>query len=142
MTSVYVDSSVLVKLYVREEGAEFIADYFDAHPILTSSLLTYVEVLAVLNRHRRDRRIPAPLFWEAREQLDRHFAALVCYPLEIARSQYQQLCYDHRLKGADSVHLALALAANKHNPTEMATYDKALAREARAAGLMVWSLFD
>jgi len=135
-----VDSSVLVKLYVLEEGSEYIADYFDAHPILTSSLLTYVEVLAVLNRHRRDRRIPAAIFWEAREQLDRHFASLVCYPMEIARNQYAQVCYEHKLKGADSVHLALAMAANKHNPTEMATYDKALAREARNAGLSVWSL--
>lgn len=134
----YVDSSALLKTYLDEAESETTAEFLSHFPVVISSLLTYVEVLAVLNRSWREGRLCAFDFKEARLDLESFVAGAMILPMEAARDKYGEVCSRHSLKGADAVHLALALMASQDATVVMVTFDKALAREARAGGLEVW----
>lgn len=136
MTLVYFDSSALVKLLVEERGSDLVSEMWDRCAVAVSSRLAGPEVAAALAAARRAQRLRA----------DQHDSAMevwrACseelYSVELTATLARQaagLAGDHRLCGADAVHLASALQLG--DGTVVATWDHRLHEAALAVGLAV-----
>lgn len=127
---VYLDSSALVKLLVREAESEALREALRPWPIRVSSDLARVEVLRVARRismervvHRRAREILASL------HLLRMDPQLLDRAAELEPAA---------LRSLDAIHLASALSL-KADLAAFVVYDRALAGAAGSLGIPVLS---
>lgn len=137
MAIVYFDSSAFVKLLVDEDGSDIAAQLWDASDAVVSSCLAYPEVRAALAAAARAGRLDPAAEREAEENWEQFWAATRAVELSgrIADSA-GELTKRCALRGADSVHLASALAIGADNVL-LAVWDVRLADGAMAAGLRV-----
>ena len=144
----YVDSSVLVKRYVREIGTDALnlrmerALAADA-PILTS-VLTYAEIHATLARRLKEQLLRVAEYHAATTRFDSDWRTYLSQVdlLQVVLNLIPELVKKYPLKGADAIHLASALWAayavqtgKTTKPTSVvvfATSDKRLAEAAKA----------
>lgn len=137
MAIAYFDASALVKLLVDEPGSEIAAQVWDGCDAAVSSRLAFPEVCAALAAagHRGDLDEAELLDCEQRWQ---QFWASV-QPVEFNENVEQaagQLARRHRLRGADAVHLASALALGDDDLV-VAVWDRRLHESATAEHLAV-----
>ena len=126
--TLYVDSSALIKRYLKEDGAAEAVAHMASDPVLVTSALTAIEVRRNLTRILTDdlevmrARFVVDLDAFAVIPLD----AQVC--AEAARIAEQTLC-----RSLDAIHLA---AARRAGPaTTVLTFDQRRAQAARSIGL-------
>jgi predicted nucleic acid-binding protein len=136
----YFDSSALVKRYVEEQGSSDVLDWMDASELNGTVLLTRVEVAAAITRAVRRQIVSqedARQFLELFHKEWSHFTRLPITEPLVARAD--ALACEHNLRGYDAVHLAAALNWQEllDLPVTIVTYDKELARAARALGMAV-----
>jgi predicted nucleic acid-binding protein len=134
---IYFDSSALVKLLISEEGSELVEELWDGCDAAVSSRLAYPEVCAALAAaerrelfSRKEISLAAStweLYWEAMRIIELN-SEVAKNAGAIARSLV--------LRGADSVHLASALAVGLDNLI-VAVWDRQLHAASIAAGLRV-----
>jgi len=150
----FLDTSALVKAYSVEAGSMRVQNIIRganvqpphnrvlvsvlAHPETASAI---VQILGGPDAARRGfgardrRRLPEVLSSELRG------GTFVLSPVELHVDAAAALVWKHRVRGADAVHLATALAARKDIPDAAEFYfvssDVALNRAARAEGLAV-----
>jgi predicted nucleic acid-binding protein len=126
--------------YVQDEaGIDETDQAIERSAAVATSLISYAEVRSALARARAARR------FRSLSQYRRSVAAFndrwgSFYRLNLNESLVQQaggLAEKHALKGADSLHLAqaLALASRLDESIEFSTWDKRLAAAAEAEGL-------
>lgn len=143
----YLDSSALVKRYLRENGSQKLAAKLSeaarANDAVLLSFLSYAEIHAVLGRKLRDRSLPAPEYHWAAARFESDWRTNLT-PIEVSQlvlDLIPGLVKRHPLKAADAIQLASALwAANAVRPRRMqkpsqgqmvfATSDKQLAAAA------------
>ena len=137
MPLVYFDSSAFVKLLTEEPGSDLAAELWDGCDAAVASRLAYPEVRAALAAAERDHDL-TPAEHHAAEQLwDQYWAATRPVEFTAAVEQHAgQLACSHALRGADSVHLASALAIGDPGLV-MAVWDRRLHAGARSASLRV-----
>jgi predicted nucleic acid-binding protein len=144
----YVDSSVLVKRYIREIGTDALnlkmqralrADV----PVLTS-LLTYAEIHATLARRLKEQLLRVAEYHAATKRFDSDWRTYLSRVdlLQVVLDLVPELVKKYPLKGADAIHLASAQWATyavqtgkATRPTSevvFATSDKQLAEAAKA----------
>jgi predicted nucleic acid-binding protein len=106
----FVDTSVLVKLYIAEPGSERMREVAAQENQIAASMLAFAEIHAALARRRREGLLLAPEFEEIRLRLADDWEELMQVPVgtEIL-DLLPGLCERHPLRGADAVHLASAL---------------------------------
>ena len=120
---VYLDSSALVKLVVREPESAALRSYLRSTPNRVSSALARVEVLRAVLPHGAGARI------RARQVLERtSLLALDDTLLDAAGSLDLP-----GLRSVDAIHLAAAQAVGPLRP--LVTYDRRLAGAAESLGL-------
>lgn len=110
MTVHYLDSSVWLKRYFREDGSEAVHRLFLAQDLLAGSWLGAVEVSAAIARQSGARHIRDSVRSEMELQLDREWAGFLC--TEAVEADFVAALVIARkdgLRGADAIHLALAL---------------------------------
>ena len=137
----YLDSSALVKRYVREAGSGEVEGLIAQADAVGTGLVTRAEVSAALARAvrlglvLRDDGEAALLAFRA--QWPRLARLQLTEPL-LARAD--ALAWDYGLRGYDAVHLAAALYWQEtvREPVTLATFDRELWRAGQAAGLGVW----
>ncbi len=137
MPIVYFDSSALVKLLVEEDGSDLAARLWDGCDAAVASRLAFPEVRAALAAAGRNRDLGAEGLAEAVRDFGDYWRAI--RPVELTGSVEQQagqLTRQHSLRGADTVHLASALALGDIGLV-FATWDRRLHAGAAAAGLAV-----
>ncbi|MBT22338.1 hypothetical protein CMK17_20720 [Candidatus Poribacteria bacterium] len=128
--TLYVDSSALIKRYLKEDGAAEAVAHMASDPVLVTSALTAIEVRRNLTRILTDdlevmrARFVVDLDAFAVIPLD----AQVC--AEAARIAEKTLC-----RSLDSIHLAAARRAG--SATTVLTFDQRQAEAARSIGLSV-----
>jgi len=128
--TLYVDSSALIKRYLKEDGAAEAVAHMASDPVLVTSALTAIEVRRNLTRILTDdlevlrARLVVDLDAFAVIPLD----AQVC--AEAARIAEKTLC-----RSLDSIHLAAARRAG--SATTVLTFDQGQAEAARSIGLSV-----
>jgi predicted nucleic acid-binding protein len=137
----YLDSSALVKRYIREAGSTEVEGLIARADAVGIGLVTRAEVSAALARAAR-------LGWVQRGDAE---AALLVFRAQwprLARLQLTEpllaradaLAWDYGLRGYDAIHLAAALYWQEtvREPVTLATFDRELWRAGQAAGLAVW----
>jgi hypothetical protein len=132
----YLDSSALAKLYLAEPESAAVAELVKNHePGLFTSRLTYTELLSVLNRCHRERRISARVCaGKKRDFLSDWSTLQVVEVTEEILEPAADLIERHRLRGADAVHLCSALWLNL---PDFACFDAKLCAGAQAEGLRI-----
>lgn len=137
MPLVYFDSSALVKLVVEETGSDLSAELWDGSDAALTSRLAYPEVRAALAAAGRNHNLAERELGAAEQAWERFWAAI--RPVELTAAVEQQagrLARLHALTGADSVHLASALAIGDCDLV-VAVWDRRLHAGMAAAGIRV-----
>jgi predicted nucleic acid-binding protein len=148
----YLDSSALIKHYVRETGTGAVDDKLRveeeaARPILTS-VLTFAEIHAALARRARDKSLSTNESVKARAKFDFDWASGLS-PVDLGPAILGIVCAivdSFSLKGAEAVHLASALLIRSSTSIITSrdsfiflTSDKQLARAAAQSGLDIFN---
>jgi uncharacterized protein len=134
---VYFDSSAFVKLIVEDVSSDLVADLWDGCDAALSSRLAYPEVRAALEAAGRNHDLDDEGVTAAEELWEEYWSAP--RPVELTAEVEHQaghLARRHALRGADTVHLASALAIGDPDLI-LAVWDQRLHAGARAAHLRV-----
>jgi len=134
---VYFDSSAFVKLLTEEAGSDLAAKLWDGCDAAVASRLAYPEVCAAIAAAARNHDLADHELGTAEQAWDEYWAA--ARPVELTAAVERQagdLARQHALRGADTVHLASALAIGTPDLV-IAVWDRRLHAGARAVGLRV-----
>ena len=137
MPLVYFDSSAFVKLVVEEADSDLVAAMWDGCDGALSSRLAYPEVRAALATAGRNHDLTEKDLRAAGKSWEEFWSAT--RPVELTAEVERHaghLARLHALRGADSVHLASALAIGEPDLV-VAVWDQRLHAGARAAHLRV-----
>ena len=136
----YLDTSALVKLYVRERGSVQVRAQVNKADAIATSVVAYAEARAAFARLRRERPASGKRHRERVGQLDRDWDryALVELTAAVVRSA-GELAEQHSLRGFDAIHLASALWLKSAHTGDLAfaAFDRTLTAGAKAAGLTI-----
>lgn len=126
---IYLDTSALVKLVVRESGTDEMSDLVRevGADQLTSSVVTEIELVRAARRH--DSR--------AVQGARAVMGLLSLLPLTSAVTRYAADLAPPSVRSLDAIHVASA--ASVPGLRALVTYDRRLADAAGDAGLIVWS---
>lgn len=136
---VYLDSSAIVKLYVREAGsAETLHWLADAGPV-ACSVLGYVEVRAALAAAVRSQRLKPDDHLAALESFKADWASYSMVAADVPMlERAAELAEGFGLRGYDSLHLASAERIRLAlSTTCFISFDLALNRAAKLLGFVV-----
>ncbi len=123
MVTYYLDTSVVVKLYVNEPGSEWLRERLRFSPsglmsldrLLLSSALLRVEAWSAFTRRMRDGTVGVAEYRDLIRLFDEHCRGM--YRLVILDERIiEQACRlieSHPLRGYDAVHLSTALYVNQ-----------------------------
>jgi uncharacterized protein len=137
----YLDSSALVKRYIREAGSDLVQTAIRSDPYVATSIMSVVEVRAAIAAAVRAGRIPdvASVLTAFRNHREQYLmigvnARLVDEAAEVAER--------HALRGYDAVQLASALTAARatSGAIRFGAFDRTLHRAASAEGLALLPL--
>jgi len=145
MAIFYMDTSALVKRYWPEQGTDAVDEIF-GHPAasdrLVTSFLTILEATSAVHRLTTSGRFADALADEILARVRRDLEELVTvWPLDnVVGAQAIQVIEQHRLRSADAIHVATALAiasADSGRFLVMVSADREMCSAARSAGLRV-----
>ncbi len=127
---IYLDTTALVKLLVKEEFSDEIRKAVGGHSVHTVSI-AFVETLSALARK-------AELSEEERLAATREFLGswhrFKAVSTDAVLESAGILARAHRLRGFDAVHLAAARDLGAPSTTHFAVYDQDLAKAAKKEG--------
>ena len=140
--NLYLDSSALAKGYIAEVHSAEVAALIGAADISATSWLAIPEVLSAVARLRRSGNLEPITADAARLQFTADSERYLWIATDRALLEdATNLVWRHWLRAADAVHLAAAQQCASMlglRDIVFATFDKQLARAARAEGLNVW----
>ena len=136
----YLDTSALVKLCVRERGSAQVRAQVNKADAIATSVVAYAEARAAFARLRRERPASGKRHRERVGRLDRDWDRYARVELNaaVARSA-GELAEQHSLRGFDAIHLASALWLKSAHTDDLAfaAFDRTLTAGAKAAGLTI-----
>jgi predicted nucleic acid-binding protein len=124
--TLYLDSSALVKRYVREAGSDLVAETIDQARTFRMCRIGFVETV---------RAVALAADADDVERVKSHWTSVEAIEVDrVLAERAAQLAVRHRLRTLDALHLAAALTAREDDLT-FATWDRRLHRAARAERL-------
>lgn len=136
----YLDTSALVKLYVRERGSAQVRRHVNEAGVVATSVVAYAEARAAFARLLRERPASGNRHRERVGQLDHDWQRYAVVELisAVARNA-GELAEQHGLRGFDAIHLASALWLKAAHTDELvfAAFDRKLTAGAKSAGLTI-----
>lgn len=141
MNLIYLDTSALVKLYVREPGTDDVQRLAKSSASIGTSLISKAEAAAAFSKAIRVGYLPpeeARAAWGA--FLDAWPSVVRLAINETIATQAGTLAFSYGLRGYDAVHLATALnwQDTLDVPVLFATYDQQLWEIAKQVQIAVW----
>lgn len=134
----YLDSSVLAKLYVDEDGSDEASQEAAEATTLVTSALAFPEVTAMFARRRRERVMTTKEVATAMARFREDWASIMAVTLDADLTlAAARLAAEHGLKGADAVHLASferILATTEDDDVRFLCADERLSKAARKLG--------
>lgn len=133
---VYVETSALAKLYIKEPGGTEIAAVLQGNEQrLFTSLVTYAETLSTLSRAWREARISQSDYHRHKRAFRGDWSALNIVALTSSvLAPAERIIERHALRGFDAIHLCSALWIGR---PRFACFDTRLRTAAEAEGLIV-----
>ena len=119
----YLDTSSLVKLYVREEGSDEVRSLLDSASLAASSVIAYAEARSALARRCREGSLSPADHGVVRAAFDREWPAILA--LDVTQSVARHaadLAELHGLRAFDGLHLASYLAIAAAMPDESVVF--------------------
>ena len=139
----FVDTSVLVKLYIAEPGSERMRESAAQEVRIAASVLAFAEIHATFARRRREALLLAPELEELLLRFADDWEELLQVPVGAEVLAFiPELCKRHPLRGADAVHLASALLLRQELEVLFACSDGSLLAAAAAEGLAIFNPVD
>ncbi len=136
----YLDTSALVKLYVRETGSTALRTHAARAGALATSVVAYAEARAAFARLKQSGVSSDARHQQRVGQLEQDWEALLRVELapDVLRSA-GDLAEIYNLRGFDSIHLASALwlKARVSEPVDFAVFDQRRGAAASKAGLTI-----
>jgi predicted nucleic acid-binding protein len=136
--TLYLDTSVIVKLYIREDdSADVVAAVADA-AMVSTSLLAYPEACAAFDRRRRDKSVSPAALKAARRAFEADWSSWIAvgFDTDLARHS-ARLAEKHGLRAADAIHLASfdrILVSSEDDDVRFLCADERLSKAARNLG--------
>lgn len=134
----YLETSNLVKLYVKEKDSDRIKKIVEQAGVVATSVIAYAETRAALARKRREKGIEEKGYRRIKKEIDRDWENYFILNLtdEVAKSS-GDLAEKYGLRGFDALHLASALLLKKEVSLSVAfsSSDIKLSRAAEREGL-------
>jgi uncharacterized protein len=134
----YLDTSALVKKYVKETGSSKIISAWKKSEAIATSAVTCAELLAAFYRKSREERIHPPLMKRLVNAFLKDWKSFIIVEVnEKLNETLPSLLSRHPLRGFDAIHLASALTLNSAAAGSFlfACYDDRLLAAARAEAL-------
>ena len=139
----YLDTSSLVKFYLKEAHTASVRTWVESADLLATSRLTLPETAAAVARRKRTGTISARQQDRTMADLKRDWDEFIA--VELDEWQAASLALHRRLRGFDAVQLAAALTLQRGAGTEelvFSSFDAELNAAARAEGLTVLEPLD
>jgi len=139
--NLYVDTSALIKRYVRETGSEQVVAHFGQFPIIGTSALTQAEMASAMSKAVRLGWVDESEISLAWQDFLSHWPAYTRLPVSTGIiERAASMAWRHGLRAYDSVHLASALTWKDMVGDEVtfACYDQNLLKAAQQEGLQIW----
>lgn len=146
----YLDSSALVKGYIREKGSNFVRNLLNSEEEICTSVLSYAEVLAAFRKKYRTKGLTEDAYSKAKDRFIQDWVLRV-NALQMdtgTMAAIPGLVEQFPLKGADAVQLSAALwlrdmsrmvwYEKEDRSVEFWVSDQNLARYARQSKLDVY----
>jgi predicted nucleic acid-binding protein len=134
----YLETSNLVKLYVKEGGSDEVKKEVTESDAVATSIISYVEARAAFARKWREKDFPLDVFETIKADLERDWDRLFVLNLTDALIRAAAAVSEkHGLRGYDAIHLASALELKGAvtAPVRFSSSDEKLCEAARAEGL-------
>ena len=137
----YLDTSALVKRYIREAGTDEVIALIEDAGSVGSASLTRVEMAAALEKTVRQGWVKRKAALQAWQDFLDHwssFTRLNASSGTIERAS--TLAWEYSLRGYDAMHLASALLWQEALETQitLATFDRDLWKAGKQANLTIW----
>jgi predicted nucleic acid-binding protein len=136
----YLDTSALVKLYVRERDSEAVRRLVSEASAVATSLVAYPEARAALARGFRDGLLDEKDYRQVVAALESDWPRYLALEVSDSLARFAgELAEKHRLRGFDAIHLAsaLTLKVRVRDRVVAACFDKQLWEALRAVDLEV-----
>ena len=134
---IYLDTSALIKRYIKEAGSEKVHSLFSSKINLVTSKIAYVEVYAAFTRRKREGDLPPTRYQKVCRLFEREWPAYLVIELhdDILRLS-RDLIKKHPLRGFDAIHLASAKFIKQQikKATTFVCADKRLLNSAKSEG--------
>ncbi|MGX6447324.1 type II toxin-antitoxin system VapC family toxin [Patulibacter sp. S7RM1-6] len=136
MSLLYLDTSALVKLVVREHHSDAVRAGVTAATACTASHLTVVEAHATFARMRAGGRLDGGTYARIASAVDRFWADVAVVPVDgQVVSAGVEIARRHALRGYDAMQLAAALEVARTSVVTFASFDAELEAAATREGL-------
>lgn len=136
--TLYLDTSVIVKLYIREDGSEDVAAAVSDSAVVATSWLAYPEACAAFERRRRDRSVSPASLKLARQAFEADWSSWMAVGVDTDLVRHSaRLAEKHGLRAAGAIHLASferILAIADDDDVRFLCADDRLSRAARSLG--------
>ncbi len=135
----YLDTSALVKLYVRERGTAAVGRSVREARHVATSRVSYPEAQSALARCARQRSLGLEGLRRAVSALETDMGSLVVVELDEGISRRAgELAERHGLRGFDAIHVASAIELGRmiSSPVAFLTFDARQAGAAEREGLL------
>ncbi len=130
----FFDSSALVKRYIKEHGREKVNSLIENASLVAVSRLAYPEVLSALTRRRATLKLTDEEFGLLLSEFRSDWEQLTVFDISDETMHHvDEVIENHRLRGADSIHLSTAIWMKKtvNSQITFITSDKELLSAAR-----------
>lgn len=132
----YLDTSSLLKVYVKEAHSDLVREWFKAAEAIAISRVGYAEAMSAFARRRAQGELDDDEFELVRETLSAHWSDFILLPVRERKAG--ALAAKHFLRGFDAIHLAAASelpAAFQGEPVLFSSFDTRLLGAARTERL-------
>jgi predicted nucleic acid-binding protein len=132
----YLDTSSLVKVYVKEVHSELVREWFEVAEVIATSRVCFAEAMSAFARRRAQGELDDDQFELVSEMLSVHWSEFILLPVRERKAG--ALAVKHLLRGFDAIHLAAASelpSAFRDEPVLFSSFDIRLLGAARAERL-------
>ncbi|MGH3144993.1 MAG: type II toxin-antitoxin system VapC family toxin [Rubrobacter sp.] len=140
MTTLYLDTSALVKLYVEEEGRGSVFEAVERAQRLATSTVAYAEARAAFARKRTIGDLDDEGHRQAVSDLDDEWRSFVRIPVSnLLAHRAGEMAERYALRGFDAIHLASAARLQERvSDLRFMAFDDRLVEAARGASVPVY----
>ncbi|MBU0511585.1 MAG: type II toxin-antitoxin system VapC family toxin [Chloroflexi bacterium] len=141
MSIIYLDTSALLKRFIREQGSQALKEIWPSFRVVGSAVVVYAEMAAAFSKAVRQGWQSASAAQFAWDMFLEDWPRLTLVGIDTSVVQRAgKLAWEYGLRGYDAVHLAAALVWQEGmgEPITLGTFDRQLWGAAKQSVLTIW----